>query len=148
MQLIIISLLFTAEDDEIPSLDTFVYPNCDHITFSVKGIENLLQQLDPSKAPGSDGIPTCILKLCKAEIAPILQVIFTQSFTTNTLPTGWLTANAIRKVIRTLPINILTNFSCLNLLQTYCFPLNYAPPIDQNKIFNNYQYGSRPKYPC
>lgn len=101
--------IFTDEDDEIPSLDTSVYPNCDNITFSVEGIENLLQQLDPSKAPGPDRIPTHILKLCKAEIAPILQVIFTQSFTTNSLPTDWLTANVVpvyKKVIETLSIII------------------------------------------
>ena len=88
MHLIISSIsFFTDENDEIPSLDNFVYPNCDHITFSVEGIENLLQQLDPSKALGPDRIPTHILKFCKAKIGPILQVIFTQSFITNSLPT-------------------------------------------------------------
>ena len=86
---------FTDEDDKIPNLDTSLYPICDHIIFSTEGIENLLQQLDTSKAPGPDGIPMHILKSCRAEIAPILQVIFTQSFITNSLPADWLTANVV-----------------------------------------------------
>jgi len=86
---------FTDEDDKTPNLDTSLCPICDHIIFSTEGIENLLQQLDTSKAPGPDGIPMHILKSCRAEIAPILQVIFTQSFITNSLPADWLTANVV-----------------------------------------------------
>jgi len=83
---------FTDKDDGTPNLDTSM---CDHIIFSTEGIENLLKQLDNSKAQGPDGILTHILKSCRAEIALILQVIFIQSFTTNSLLTDWLTANAV-----------------------------------------------------
>ena len=45
------------------------------------------------KAPGLDGLITYIFKHCASEIAPILQMLFTQSLNTGTLPKDWLTVN-------------------------------------------------------
>ena len=63
------------------------------ISFSTEGILKLLCELDTNKSPGPDEIPSVVLKQCSAEIAPILQVIFTQSMSTGTVPGDWLTAN-------------------------------------------------------
>ena len=45
------------------------------LDISCDGVQNLLETLDPSKAPGPDNIPTRILKFCAKEITPVLTVI-------------------------------------------------------------------------
>ena len=55
------------------------YPCIPDISFSLDGVENTF---DVKKATGPDDISGQILKLCSAEIAPVLNVIFTQSLNT------------------------------------------------------------------
>ena len=64
----------------------------ENLTFSVNGIQKLLQELKHGKAPIPDNKPTWILQTCSAEIAPVLQVIFTQSLQKHVLPKDWLCA--------------------------------------------------------
>ena len=68
-------------------------PPMSSISFSVDGIQHQLSSLDTSKASGPDNIHPYILKNCANEIAPILQVIFTQSLNTAMLISDWLMAN-------------------------------------------------------
>jgi len=65
-------------------------PEVPDIKFTIAG---KLSLLDSNKASGPDNISPFILKHCCNEISPILQVIFTQSMDTGTLPTDWLMAN-------------------------------------------------------
>ena len=90
-----------------------------NISFHVEGIYKLLNNLNIYKSPGPDEIPTRILKFCATEIAPILQIIFTQSMTTGNLPDDWLTANitpVYKKGNRSTPLNYrpisLTTICC------------------------------------
>ena len=55
-----------------------------NITFDIGGIVHILQNLKPGKAAGPDDIPTQILKTCAEQVAPLLQVIFTQSLNSGT----------------------------------------------------------------
>ena len=85
--------VFTNENlTDIPTAESS-YPSMSEISFSTEGILKLLCELDTNKSPGPDEIPSMVLKQCSAEIAPILQVIFTQSMSTGTVPGDWLTAN-------------------------------------------------------
>ena len=62
----------------------------------------------PGKAVGRDSITTWILKVCAVKIAPILQIMFTQTFTSDTLPSSWLTAKIIpiyKKGDKSIPVN-------------------------------------------
>jgi len=52
-----------------------------------------LESIDVKKATGPDNVPGQILKLCSAELAPVLTVIFNQSLNTGELPNDWLIAN-------------------------------------------------------
>jgi len=61
--------------------DTFAYDAS--ITFSVAGIQHQSSLLDTNKASGPGNIHPYILKNCAYEMAPILQVIFTQSLDTD-----------------------------------------------------------------
>ena len=72
------------------------------ILFSAHGILVL------GKALGPDVLTTYIFKHGASEIASILQMLFTQSLNTSTLPEDWLTANitpVYKKGIRSMPSN-------------------------------------------
>ena len=56
------------------------------ITISTAGIDKLLQNLHPDKAAGPDELKPLLYKELHAEIAPILQVIFSTSLSTGTVP--------------------------------------------------------------
>ena len=80
-------------------------PQMSSISFSAHGIQLLLVL---GKAPGPDGLTTYIFKYCASEIAPILQMLFTQSLNTGKLPEDWLTANitpVYKKDSRSIPSN-------------------------------------------
>ena len=76
--------VFTNEDlSNIPIMTSDATPS---ISFSAHGIQVLLENLVLGKAPGPDGLTTYIFKHCASKIAPILQMLFTQSLNTGTLP--------------------------------------------------------------
>ena len=56
------------------------------VIFTTNGIQKLLEDLKPGKAAGPDNIPTWTLKVCAVQIAPILQIVFTQTFSSGALP--------------------------------------------------------------
>ena len=56
------------------------------------GVQKLLEQLNPHKAAGPDGITGTILKELAKEIAPILTIILNISYDTGTIPEQWKTA--------------------------------------------------------
>ena len=64
-----------------------------NIEFTTQGIVKLLQELKPGKSAGPDNLPTRILKEYAIQKAPVIQVIFTQSYHSGVLPNDWLTAN-------------------------------------------------------
>jgi len=85
--------VFTDENlTNVPNTESS-YPSMPDKSFSTKGIFKLLCELDTKKSSGLNEIPSFILKQCAAEIVPILQVIFTQSMSTGTVPGDWLAAN-------------------------------------------------------
>ena len=98
--------VFTDEDlSNIPTLETNTYPSVSSITFSTQGIETILANLDPNKSSGPDNLHPYILKHCAHVMAPILKIIFTQSMSSGSLPTDWLTANItpiLKKIIAVL----------------------------------------------
>jgi len=87
--------VFTQKNSDIPTLPLNQLPETDSINFTSNGIKCILENLDPSKSSGPDNIPTHILKLCAAEISPVLQIIFSQSYQEGLLPSDWLQGNVI-----------------------------------------------------
>ena len=85
---------FTDENTLSPNLEPS-FPLIGNLSFTAKGIENILNNLSTDKSPGPDNIPNFILKLSISIIAPVLQVIFTQSLNDQMLPNDWLSANII-----------------------------------------------------
>ena len=83
-------------------------PTMPPISICNTGIQDLLMQLDTTKASGPDGIPIWVLKYCATEIAPILSGLFSQYLNTGCVPSYWLTANitpVFKKGNRSDPVN-------------------------------------------
>ena len=98
--------VFTNEDlSNISIMTSNATPQMPSISFSAHGI---LENLVLEKALGPDVLNIYIFKHCASKIAPILQIIFTQSLSTSTLPEDWLTANitpVYKKGSRIIPSN-------------------------------------------
>ena len=136
-------------------------PNCNglssstmpNITISVEGVQNLLESLDVAKAPGPDGIPTRILKLCAAEIAPILTVIYVQSLSSDQIPKDWLTAN-ITPVFKKGDRGDPSNYRPISLTSVCCKILEHIIPryimehLNANIILDTNQFGFRVGHSC
>ena len=123
------------------------------ISFSIDGIVNLLQGFDSNKSPEPDGIPAIVHKMCALEIAPILQITFTQSLTMNSIPDDWLLANVapiFKKGDRSSPSNYrpisLTSICCK--LMEHVLYTSIMDYLTQHQILSNQQYGFRQGHSC
>lgn len=52
-------------------------------------VYNVLLNIDPSKALGSDGLSTILLKTCARELTPSLCALLNLSLVEDKLPTKW-----------------------------------------------------------
>ena len=78
---------------EVP-LDAFTLPDgrmlvLDSLVLCEDEVYKVLLNLDPSKAPGPDGLPTIVLKTCARELTPSLCALFNLSLAEGKLPTEW-----------------------------------------------------------
>lgn len=69
------------QDSQVPKLDSIVLTNME--------VLSSLSSLDPRKAPGSDGLPTSILKECATELCPSICNLFNKSLATGEIPEEW-----------------------------------------------------------
>ena len=147
--------VFTIEDQSsVPSLDSIDYiSTMPVVSITTRGIENLLGNLDPSKAMGPDKILLYILKYCAAKISPILQLIFTQSLNTGQLPSDWLKANicpVFKKGNCSNPSNyrpIPLTSSCCKVFEHIVFH-SIMDHVQLNNILINNQHGFRSGFSC
>ena len=58
---------------------TNIYPEMSPITVTIKGVHNLLTNINPNKATGPDGIPGRVLKELADYFAPIYTILFQAS---------------------------------------------------------------------
>lgn len=63
------------------------------IEVSTTEVTTLLEELDCSKAPGPDNIPTVVLKRCASALAPSITALFNCSFANGHFISAWKTAN-------------------------------------------------------
>ena len=145
--------VFTRENTNIPLVSFLKYPNMANIEFTVQGIVKLLQKLKPAKSAGPDNIPTRILKEYALHIAPVLQVIYTQSYQTGILPNDWLTANIVpvyKKGDKSNPANYrpisLTSVCCKTMEHIICHTI--LDHLNTYNIINPVQHGFRSGLSC
>jgi hypothetical protein len=80
---------------KIPPIEAFVNDHLSSLTLTEEEVRLALAKLNPSKAPGPDGIPTKILKDYSTELAPHLTAIYNTTLSTGTLPEEWKEANVV-----------------------------------------------------
>ena len=120
---------------------------------SVKGIDKLLLKLSPYKASGPDQIKPIVLKTLRAELAPILQIIFRRSLETGKLPSIWKQASVtpiFKKGEKLKPSNYrpvsLTCILCKTL--EHIVASSIVKHYDQQHIFLGLQHNFREKRSC
>jgi len=88
------SSVFTTDDgSDLPVLDPSPYPDISPIEVSVSGITSLLNELDPTKSPGPDKIPSNLLKLLAYEVSPCFALLFSASLQQSIVPSDWKKAS-------------------------------------------------------
>ena len=123
------------------------------ITISTSGVEKLLKNIDPSKAPGPDDIPNTILKECAESLAPSLSIIFQKSIDTGMLPNDWLKAN-IAPVFKKGNKNKAENYRPISLtsvtskLLEHIICKNMMNHFETNDILTDLNHGFRKGYSC
>ncbi|MCG7875845.1 MAG: reverse transcriptase family protein, partial [Candidatus Thiodiazotropha endolucinida] len=145
---------FTREPSgDLPNVDEQPVPSTPDIIFTVPGIEKLLNNLNPAKASGPDLIPARILKLASKEIAPILGVIFQQSYNTGQVPLDWQQANVtavFKKGDKTNP----ANYRPVSLTCIVCKTMEHIvysqimTHLDSHHILVDFQHGFRSNHSC
>ena len=84
------------------------YPDIPDLNFTTKGVEKLLQNLNPAKSTGPDNLAPRVLKELATTLAPALAKIYNVSYATGCVPDDWRHANvmpAYKMGKKTLPVN-------------------------------------------
>lgn len=145
--------VFTQENPIIPPLDDSETPPMPNITISVDGVLKLLENLDPNKSSGPDGIPARILKLAAEELAPVLSIICQKSLDTGEVPDSWLRANItpiFKKGDRTLASNYrpVSLTSICSKIMEHIIHSNIMKHFSKHTILTDKQHGFRQKHSC
>ena len=88
-------------------------PKFSHV--SIGAVERLLQQVNPAKATGSDGVPGAVLKLCSDVLAPSVTSLFNASLSCGHVPSAFKLANVI-PLHKSGDPSLPTNFRPVSLL--------------------------------
>ena len=146
--------VFTIEDlTNVPNKGTSSCSIMEPIVFTVPGVQSLLESLEVTKSPGPDKIHPLVLKHCASELAPVLQVIFSQSLSTGNIPSDWLISNITpvhKKGDRDLPSNyrpISLTSICSKTIEHvfYRFIMNH---LKNNQVLSDSQHGFRAGFSC
>ena len=135
------------------SLDAKEYPSMPNITFTVEGIFKLLKGLNPSKAPGPDGITPRVLKELAFEIAPSLALIFQRSYDSGIVPSCWKIAN-VSPVYKKGEHYNPGNYRLISLTSIPCKVMehivvsNMMNHLERNQILTPFQHGFRARHSC
>ena len=86
-----------------------------HISVSQQQIINIINNFNPNKSHGHDGVSVSMLKICAAEVALPLQLIFNVCISTGMFPDSWKYAN-IQPIFKKENREIKSNYRQISLL--------------------------------
>jgi len=127
-------------------LDPTPYPDLPPFDITVTGVAKLLQEIDPFKATGPDGIPSRLLKEMSCELVPSLTLIFKTSIHQSNLPSDWKTALVsplFKKDSRSNPTNyhpISLTLICCKFLEHIIYS-NIMSHLNLHSILSSIQFG-------
>ena len=112
-----------------------------------------MQELDASKAPGPDRMPTRFLKMFYAELTPLLTYVVQASINQLSVPLDWKQVNIVpifKKGDRTLCTNyrpVSLTCICSKILEHFVYSHIYSRLSDYN-ILCDEQHGFRQARSC
>ena len=143
--------VFTKDGDAIlPEMADTLYPTMSNIEINTEGIAQLLNDIDPFKATGPDGLPPKLLKELSNNLAPCLTLLFRASLHQSALPVDWKTALVtplFKKGNRSDP----SNYRPISLISVCCKVLehiiysNIMSHLESYNVLSNSQFGFRAK---
>ena len=153
-----IKSVFTIGDGSpMPETTKKSLSHIDPVTVTTDNVTKLLRNLNASKAPGPDNIPSRELKQCAEQIAPALCKIFQKSLDSSELPSDWHKANVtcvFKKGDKHQPGNYrpisLTSITCKLLEHIVCRHLrcHLRCHLESNNILSKLNYGFRSGHSC
>jgi len=146
--------VFTKEDlATTPDLGSGSYPSAPDIVVSVPGVAKLLQNLNPNKASGPDGISCRLLKMVANEVAPALTVLYNKSLETGIIPQAWkhaLVQPIFKKGERSNPANyrpISLTCVCCKMLE-HIVRTSVSDHLALSNVLSDAQHGFRKRRSC
>ena len=129
-----------------PNPNTFLFHPCDSVE-----VENLINDLNISKASGPNGIPTKILRMISSEISLPLSTIFNIAIITGTHPDKLKLVNAIPvfkkgsrlEISNYRPISLLSNLN--KIFEKILYKRIYSF-IEKNQSLYSLQFGFHAKH--
>ena len=139
--------------DSNKSLPGKSHPDMAEISITVKGVECLLANINPSKAGGPDKVVGIFLKTLSKELAPFFAHLFKLSYDTGDLPSLWKEqwVNPIfKKGLRSKPSNYRpVSLTCIpSKLMEHIICSQVRGHLDREKILSRFQHGFRSKHSC
>jgi len=132
------------------TLEENTFPQIPPINITTDGVLQLLQELDPHKASGPDGIPSKFLRKTSVSIAPSLTLINQASLHQGELPSDWKKAY-VTPVYKKGPRTNPSNYRPISLTCIYCKLLEHviysaiSSHANDHNIMCTNQYGFRKK---
>ncbi|KAL8595170.1 hypothetical protein ACOMHN_013843 [Nucella lapillus] len=128
-------------------------PPMDDIHITAHGVQKLMENLNPNKATGPDGISPRVLKELAKELAPGLTAVFQSSLTTGSVPADWKDAHVtpiFKKGEKYNPANYrpvsLTCVACK--LMEHIVVSAMLQHFDNNDVLDINQHGFRRARSC
>jgi hypothetical protein len=124
-----------------------------NIIIDTNGVTKLLENLNTSKANGSDAIPNSILKGCAEQLSPGLSAVFQLSLDSGSLHIDWLKAN-ISSVYKKGDKHLSENYRPISLTCISCKILEHIicrhlmKHLEDNNILTTLNHGFRSGYSC
>ena len=129
------------------------HPSMPPITVSENGVKKLLQNLNPRKASGPDGLPCRLLQTVAKELAPSLTHLFASSIETGQIPTIWKHA-LVQPVYKKGDRSKAANYRPISLTCICCKLLEHiirseiTNHLETNGIITDSQHGFRKGRSC
>ena len=134
-------------------MSTGSYAELRDVTITTDGVKKLLQNLNPHKASGPDGISPRVLRELAEEVAPILTTIYQSSISTGEIPSDWKDA-LVTPIFKKGEHYDPANYRPVSLTSVPCKILEHIvvstlmDHLEQNGILCPQQHGFRRKRSC